>query len=56
MTWLLYIYHSLNGWLEGLPDTVLSVILVGFAGFAVCVALFGNPLFKAAVIAWFLFP
>lgn len=42
--------------LEGLPDTLLSVILVSLGLFAIGVAIWGRPTLKALVAAWYLAP
>jgi hypothetical protein len=47
---------QLNDWLAGEPDNVLTIILLALAAFAVGVALFGKPAFKAVLAAWFIAP
>lgn len=42
--------------LEGAPDQVLTWGLVGIAGLALVVAIWGRPAFKAAVLAWLAAP
>lgn len=46
----------LNHALDGTPDTVLTVGLVGIGLFAFWLALAAPPAFKAAALAWFVFP
>ena len=48
--------EQLDKKLEGLPDQALTVILLLLAAFAVFVAFYGRPVFKAALAAWFIAP
>lgn len=50
------IMREFNGYLKGAPDKVLTALLLGVAIAAVIVALVGNPVFKAAFLAWALLP
>lgn len=47
---------QLDAYLEGIPDTILSVILIALGTFAIVVAFFGRPTLKAALAAWFIAP
>jgi lysylphosphatidylglycerol synthetase-like protein (DUF2156 family) len=47
---------QLNDKLKGLPDYTLTAILFTVSLFGMLVALFGEPLLKAGVAAWFLAP
>jgi hypothetical protein len=50
------INDAVNSFLSGVPDTLLSIVLVCFAAFAIYVALRGTPVMKIGVILWFLLP
>lgn len=57
MNWQLPpLIKELDQQLEGLPDVALSWLLIGIAIFAVIVALYGRPVLKAALAAWFIAP
>ena len=45
-----------NQALAGLPDRALSILLAAVSLFGLAVAIFGQPLLKAAVAAWFIIP
>ena len=45
-----------SDYLKGAPDQVLTVALLGVAVFAVVVAMFGDPIFKAIALAWIVIP
>lgn len=42
--------------LAGLPDNILSFILVSIGLFAIGIAFFGSATFKAILAAWLLLP
>lgn len=42
--------------LQGLPDRLLTIILVGLGLLAIIVGLSAKPVFKAALAAWFIAP
>jgi hypothetical protein len=42
--------------LEGLPDDILSVILIALGLLAIGTAIWGRPTFKALLAAWFIAP
>lgn len=48
--------NRLERWLQGWPESSLTVLLLLLAAVIVWVALTGRPLIKAAVAAWVLFP
>lgn len=48
--------QQLDQKLEGLPDQTLTVILIVLGLFAIMVALYARPVFKAALAAWFIAP
>ena len=50
------IIKQIEAALEGEPDNILTLILLGIAAFTILVALFGKPVLKAAVAAWFIAP
>lgn len=50
------IIKQLEQMLEGEPDNILTLILLGIAAFTVIVALSDKPLLKAVVAAWFIAP
>lgn len=41
---------------ENAPNELLTVALLGVAIVAIVVGFFGDPLLKAAVLAWMVFP
>ena len=43
-------------WLQGMPDSVMTVILAGLAIAVLAVALLGRPGLKALMILWVLLP
>ncbi len=52
MSFLTHLDKALAGW----PDTALTWALVGLSLFGLVVAFFGKPSWKAAVLAYWLFP
>lgn len=48
--------NRLEGWLQGWPESSLTILLLLLAAVIVLVALRGRPLLKAAVAAWVVFP
>jgi hypothetical protein len=50
------IIRQLEKMLEGEPDSVLTLLLLGLAAIIVFIALEGNPVLKAALAAWIIVP
>ena len=50
------IIQQLDRRLEGLPDQTLSCILVILGLLAIVIGLWGRPVYKAALAAWFIAP
>jgi len=49
-------FRSVEAWLAGWPDALLTVALLAVSGAGTAVALFAPRSAKALVLAWFLFP
>jgi hypothetical protein len=50
------IIQKLERILEGEPDSILTLLLLGLAAIIVFIALEGNPVLKAALAAWIIIP
>ena len=48
--------ERLDGWLKGLPNDVMTAILIFLAILIVCVALVARPSIKALLILWIVLP
>lgn len=48
--------NRLNSTLQGYPDTLLTLLLVALAVFALVVAFVASPALKALVATWFIAP
>ena len=48
--------ERVDGWLRGLPNDAMTVILVVFAVIIICIGLGARPAFKALLILWILMP
>ena len=48
--------ERLDGWLKGLPNDVMTAILVLLAIIIICVALGARPAVKALLILWIVMP
>lgn len=48
--------ERLDGWLEGLPNDVLTAILVLLAIVIICIALGARPAVKVLLILWIVMP
>jgi len=46
----------IDGWLRGLPNDVMTAILVLFAIIIICIALSARPAVKALLILWIIMP
>lgn len=53
---MLPLVKKLNEKLEGLPDNILTVMLIALALFALGTAIWGKPAQKALLAAWFIAP
>jgi len=50
------VISQLNESLKGLPDRTLTIMLIAVCLFGIVVAIWGPPILKAAVAAWFIAP
>lgn len=50
------LFRRVNHALQGAPDQVLTLVLLGVAAAAVGLAFGAPPALKAAAAAWFIFP
>ena len=48
--------ERIDGWLKGLPNDVMTAILVLLAIIIICIALFARPAIKALLILWIVMP
>ena len=48
--------ERIDGWLKGLPNDVMTAILVLLAIVIICIALGARPAFKALTILWIVMP
>ena len=48
--------ERLDGWLKGLPNDVMTTILILLAIVIICVALGARPAVKALLILWIVMP
>ena len=48
--------ERLDGWLKGLPNDVMTAILILLAIMIICVALGARPAIKALLILWIVMP
>jgi len=48
--------ERIDGWLKGLPNDVMTAILVLLAIIIICIALFARPAIKALFILWIVMP
>ncbi len=48
--------QRLDGWLKGLPNDVMTAILVLLAIIIICIALTARPSIKALLILWIVMP
>ena len=53
---MLGLWKKANHWLEGKPDSFLTVLLLIIAVFTVLIAFIAPPALKAIVAAYFVFP
>lgn len=51
-----HFFTDIDKRMAGLPNTYLSLILVGIAIVCIAIATFGTPSLKAVTAAWFIFP
>ena len=48
--------ERIDGWLKGLPDDVMTVVLVLLAIIVICIAFGARPTAKALLILWIVMP
>ena len=48
--------QRIDGWLKGLPDDVMTAILVLLAIIIICIAFGARPAIKALLILWIVMP
>ena len=46
----------LDGWLKGLPNDAITMVLILLAIIIICVAVVARPATKALLIAWIVMP
>lgn len=50
------ILRELQEKLKGAPEEFLTIALLGLGIVAIGVAMFGDPVFKGTLLAWYIFP